>query len=329
MEDAVRRRLEFLSLRGRHVLVGVSGGSDSTALLLLLRELRDEFSLQLTAAHLDHGWRAESAEDAAWVSRLCKRIDVPLAGERVDLPALAAQAGKGLEECARDVRREFLKSAALRSDATAVALGHTADDQAETILHHVIRGSGLRGAAGMRASSELTPELPLVRPLLELTRPQLRQWLGGRGQDWRDDTTNFDAAHTRNRIRHVLLPLLRAEFNPQVDSALQRLSRQVADALAVVEGLAAAHLQAALLEESEQVVRLDASRLPVDSRHLLREVGVLLWRRRNWPLQGMTYEHWDRLASLLADGSAEASLSLPGGLQASRSGTLIRIERPS
>lgn len=218
--DFIRRHQLFAP--GERVLVAVSGGADSTALLHLLVRLVPEWSLSLAAAHLDHGIRPEGRRDAAWLTALCATLDVPLTVERCAVPAVARAAGQGLEEAGREARRSFLRRVAAAQGCTAIALGHQRDDQAETVLHRLLRGSGATGLAAMWPRSG-----PFVRPLLEIPGATLRAWLAGQGIGWCEDTSNQDPAFTRNRIRHQLLPLLR-EFNPEVAAALARLGSRLA-----------------------------------------------------------------------------------------------------
>lgn len=215
-------REQHLVAPGDRVLVALSGGADSVALLHLLHALAPTFPLTVLAAHLDHGLRPESSADAAFVRELCAGLGVVLVEGRVDVPALAAERRRGLEETARAVRRRFLRQEALRLDCAAVALGHHRDDQAETVLHRLLRGSALSGLAAMRPRSA-----PFIRPLLAFSRQQLREFLTGRRLPFVEDVSNSDLAFTRNRIRHRLLPLLR-QFNPRIEEHLSRFSHRLA-----------------------------------------------------------------------------------------------------
>jgi tRNA(Ile)-lysidine synthase len=203
---------------GCRVLVAVSGGADSVALLCLLNEAAAEFSLSLEAAHLDHSLRSESGEDAAFVQALCARLDIPLTTERRDVAGKARAQKGNLEEVAREERREFLRSTARAKGCSLIALGHHRGDQAETFLLRLLRGAGPAGLSGMRPLSA-----PFVRPLLRFGRAEILDYLSHIGMAWREDASNSDLSLTRNRIRHELLPLLR-EFNPNIERRLDDLS---------------------------------------------------------------------------------------------------------
>jgi tRNA(Ile)-lysidine synthase len=320
--------LDDLNVRSAGVLVAVSGGADSMALFRGLHALRAEFNLTLAAAHLDHGLRgADSAADAEWLAQQCRLRDVPIAVEREDVAARAAEARGGIEETARRVRYAFLLRAAREHHCEFVAVAHTADDQAETILHHIVRGTGLAGLRGMPVSRTLGEGVRLIRPLLRVTRADVEHYLRGIGQPFRDDLTNVDPRFTRNRMRHELLPLLRNEFNPQIGEVLRTLGTQAEEAQAVVERAAAALLDKALADASPELARLDCRALEGEPRHLVREVLRLFWRRQGWPDGGMTFEHWDAAASL-ATGAAREALTLPGGIRCFLRGHLLVVEAP-
>jgi len=207
-----------LAAPGDRILIALSGGADSVALLHLFLAAAPHLGLTLAAAHLDHAIRMESNRDALFVRDLCERAGVPLLCERQDIPALAKKLRSGLEETGREARRRFLADCAARLNCDHIAFGHHRDDQAETVLHHLLRGSGISGLAAMRPSSGR-----LIRPLLAFSRAQLRDYLASRGENFREDESNSDPTFTRNRIRHAILPEL-ALLNPRVDVALATLA---------------------------------------------------------------------------------------------------------
>jgi len=192
---------------GDRVAVAVSGGSDSVALLLLLTELAESLGLQLCVAHFDHRWRPESAADAAWVAALAQKLALPFClGRAPDAPPPGNR-----EQVARRLRYAFLHSLLASGDATRIATGHTADDQAETVLLRLLRGAGATGLAGILPARDGTT---VVRPLLFARRQELRHWLQARRQAWREDPSNVALDRRRNLLRHRFLPELEAAFNP-------------------------------------------------------------------------------------------------------------------
>jgi len=316
-----------LLARGQAVVAGVSGGADSVALLAVLRELADlpERAYRLTAAHLDHGLRDGSADDAEFVAQLAAGWGIPCLVERRDVSAAAAAGACGIEEAARRVRYEFLAEAAERSGATAVAVGHHADDNVETILYRIARGTHLRGLAGIPAKRALAGgAVELVRPLLAARREQIEAFCRRRALAWRTDRTNADTGYRRNFIRHEVLPLLRRGLNERVDDALLRLAAAASDAEAHLAARGAAAARRARREETPGTVALDADALaaepPVVQAYALRTV----LERLGVPMGRVTAERLAAATALL--GSApRAALDLPGGFAARRQGAELVI----
>jgi tRNA(Ile)-lysidine synthase len=319
----VRRQLAVLGLVGRGV-VAISGGPDSVALLRALLVFREEGVVgPLVVAHLNHQMRGvESDADEAFVKQLCAG-GLQWRGTRIDVPEEARRRGTGLEETARTVRYEWLASVAAEVGAAWVATGHTADDQAETVLHRLLRGAGLRGLSGIPLRRPLTAGVELVRPLLSVRRGEVLCYLQSLGQDWREDRSNADLRHTRNRLRHELLPLLAEQYNPGIVPLLCRLAEQADEVCRAAEEEAAGLVQAAELPRAGTLLILEAACLEQAPRRLVREALRLLWRREDWPLGGMGFADWDRAAAA-ALGEA-AAVDLPGGIHVRRSGRVVQL----
>ena len=210
----------FPQIRGKRVLVAASGGADSTALALALKDLGCDVAL----AHVHHGIRGRAADaDARFVAALAKKMGVPFFLGKFDVPAAAKKRGESLEMAARRVRRDFLAATAKREQIRFVATGHTADDQAETVLMRIARGTSISGLAGIPYVSK-HGGATFVRPLRDATRKQVVDFLKSRRQPWREDASNADDFAMRNRVRHEILPLLEQRLNPAVRQALLRLA---------------------------------------------------------------------------------------------------------
>jgi tRNA(Ile)-lysidine synthase len=197
------------------VVVGLSGGGDSVALLDAMVTLQERGGVRVIAAHLDHGLRPDSADDAAFCRSLCERLGVTFRSAVADVRARAASERGGIEQAARSARYEFLRAVRRETGAAAIAVAHTRDDQAETLLLRLLRGAGATGLGGMRPRRGR-----IVRPLLGISRAEVRAHLRERGLAWREDPTNTDLKRVRNRIRHELLPYLEARFNPALREGL-------------------------------------------------------------------------------------------------------------
>jgi tRNA(Ile)-lysidine synthase len=258
----VRDSVRELTDPGAPCLIAVSGGPDSVALAAALCELSDQLPLELAVAHLDHAIRERSADDAEWVGELAARLELPFICERLDVPALKRRGGATLEEAARRARYAFLERAAAEWGATCVFTGHTADDQAETVLFRILRGTGLAGLAGIprvRPISVSSPEVSLVRPMLECTRLDVLTFLDARGLDSLEDETNTDTeGQARARIRHELLPQLSESWNPELRAAINRLASSARQAQEALEDMAADRIDRAgpWIEEDGGTLRL-------------------------------------------------------------------------
>lgn len=251
------------------LLVGVSGGADSLALLVGLESL----GYNLVVAHLDHGLRPESAEDAAFVQALAENRGLPFVSARMDVAQYAEDQGQSIEEAAREARYRFLFDQARQLDAQAVAVAHHADDQVETVLMHFLRGAGLPGLSGMdqrRILENYDPEIPLVRPLLGIWREEIEAFVAKAGLDPRVDVSNRDTSFFRNRLRHVLLPELET-YNPQIRQVLHRMSEVLGKEDAFLQLLAEDAWEACFIKESPGRVQLDLA--------ATRELHTALQRR--------------------------------------------------
>lgn len=308
---------------GSRVLVAVSGGADSLALLLLLHHVAGRLDLHLEAAHLDHGLRQASGDDARFVARFCAGLGIPLAMERRDVAAIAAGRRGNLEEVAREERRDFLLSTARLRSCQWIALGHHADDQAETFLMRLLRGSGVAGLAGMQIVSA-----PLVRPLLPFRHAELVAYLEEEQVSWREDASNLDTRFTRNRIRHDLLPLL-ATYNANIPIQLAGLCEQLQEDNAFWSEL--------VTQELARCGGWQDDVFSLDCRHLLAVAPALASRlvraaleQVRGDLRGLTAGHVADVLKLAAAGSSQGELDLPGAWVARRYERLnFRQERPA
>lgn len=319
-----------LQLQG-DLLLAVSGGADSMALLRGMLELQGESPHRLAVAHFNHRLRGEESDrDEQWLVQACADLGLECIVGTAEGARTGQDSTAGVEEAARNARYHFLQKTALARGFDTIAVAHTKDDQVETVLHHLMRGTGIAGLRGMPSRRELSPKtehhpaLSLVRPMLAITRRQTVDFLATRSQVYREDPSNADTRFTRNRIRHELLPLLEQSFNPQVREALHKLAVQATELQGTLGQLVGRLLSAALVDVGEDHARLDCSGLREQPRHLIRECFVELWKQQNWPRKRMTYEHFDRLADIVLTGGAA---TLPGNIAAERRGELVVLRR--
>ena len=288
------------------VVVAVSGGPDSTALLHALATLRSELGIRLVAAHLNHGFRgAESEGDAAYVRALCDGLGISNYCEYVDVPALCRRRHLSAQAGAREVRHAFLRRVATGVGARWIALGHNRDDRIETVLLNVLRGSGLDGLVGLAAS-----EPPLFRPLLEVSRAEIEAYCTSHSLHPRHDSSNDKTDYRRNRLRAELLPHLASYYNHCVGDSLLRLSDIAAADTELLNELARNSLQSVTRSDSDAERVLDAealARLPLALRRRVLRAAIEAVRG---DLHDVSMEATERILNALATERSEV-VSLP------------------
>jgi tRNA(Ile)-lysidine synthase len=313
---------------GSGVVVGVSGGADSLALLHSVCRLAPQLGWTVIAAHLDHGLREESAAEAEWVAEQARDWGADPIRRWMEVRALAAKRRLSLEAAGRAARYEFFAGVARERACRVVAVGHTADDQAETVLLNLLRGAGLAGLAGMHPCRPLAPELPgvmLIRPFLTVWREEILAYCEAHGLTPLQDPSNHSMEFARNRIRHQLLPLLAREFNPAIRRHLIELAVQ-----ARTEAGWRAAQAAELLDQARQAS--NPGTLTLDTLVLRDNPGLAADALRVGfaclaaPEHSLDRRATGRLLRLLQpDGPPRTDLG--GGWTAEREGNLLRIGR--
>lgn len=316
MLERVRKTITRYNMlpRGSRVAVAVSGGPDSVCLLHVLVELAPAFEASLSVAHLNHQLRgAESDEDERFVAGLAVGMGLPFFRANADIAA----AKDNLEQAGRRARRAFF--AGLKADR--VALGHTRDDQAETVLFRLLRGSGLRGLAGIYPVT--AGDIGYIRPLIDVTRAEVVEFLRARGIEWREDSSNLDPRFARNRIRRSLLPQLARDWNPRICESLAQLASLAHDEerwwRSYIDDLSAG-----ILVERAGGIEVRASALaalpPAVGRRLIRRAIAQV----KGDLRRLEFAHVERVLDLAAQGEGDGRLRLPG-LDVRRSFDWIRV----
>ncbi len=310
LESGVAQALRGLGhpCAGERVVAGLSGGADSVALLHVLAALGRHRGFEVVAAHLDHGLRPESAADAAFCRDLCATLAIPFRTVRVDVAARRRADGGGLEEAARRERHAFLRRVKDEEGASWIALAHTRDDQAETVLLRLLRGAGALGLSAMRPRAD-----DLLRPMLAVSRRDVLDHLAARSLTWREDASNADVGIARNRVRHELIPYLERHFNPAVRDALARSATLLADDADVLAAAATNALIVTALRSASRAVGRSTVRRALQHAGGLRGVGL---------------KHVDAILDLAAtDAPSGRRVALPGGREAVFHFDEVRIGR--
>ena len=297
---------------GDRVVVAVSGGPDSVCLLAVLQELSPKLDLKLQVAHLDHMFRGEgSAADARFVEKLARELGIPATIERIDVPRFCAERGLSAQAGAREARYAFLEQVARSCGANKIATGHTADDQAETLLMRLLRGAGLAGLSGIPPKRGT-----IVRPLIEATRNEVLAYLHERELGFATDPSNDQPLYTRNRIRYEVLPVL-ARFNPSVSGTLAAEAALLRDEDEALDAFVAP-LLAGLLTSDDCGVRIDRARftglLPGVRRRVLRaaveQLGV--------PGEGLSAVRTTEALGFMESAQTGRTMELSPGLELAR-----------
>lgn len=317
--------------RGDSVLCAVSGGPDSVALLRVLKELSLEWPLSLSALHVNHGLRgAESDADASFVGTLCRQLEVPL---HVRSRQLEVARGQNLQDRARRVRYRFLFETAV-AGGSVVATGHNLQDQAETLLLKLARGSGPTGLSGIFPAREIFPHQPeerpvrMVRPLLERDREEIVDFLERRGQPYREDSSNRNLRYDRNWVRHHLIPDLRTRLNPSLIPTLGRTARLFQEVREFLEDEGRKAFESCRETQDRRAgeVRLKVETLRGLAPVLRKEVIRHAVRTCKGDLRNLGLEHVDRVLELVS-GRSGRRVHLPGEIEASLEFDHLRLAR--
>lgn len=315
---------EELVQAGDWVVIACSGGPDSLALLHIMWRLRPELGIKLAAAHVDHMLRGTAAQaDAQFVRDFCDRLQLPCHLAVVDVPARVKASGQSVEEAGRELRYRFLRQVAAHyGPTTKIAVGHNLDDQAETVLLHLLRGAGSQGLGGM---APRTPD-GIIRPLLEMTRQDIEIYCRENDLTPRRDITNWDLAYTRNKIRWELLPLLKDHYNPAISRLLAQTAQVLRDEHAYIAATAARVVPALVTVEADGAVELSLVRWRRLHPALQREVMRLAVGKIIPSLKGITFTH---VETLLAMGrrNGVARYTLPGPVYVQTAYGRMRLDR--
>lgn len=320
VEVAFHRAAAVLFDRSRKTVIAVSGGGDSVALLHLVARLAPRRRPELVVAYLDHALRRGSGADARFVTRLAGSLGLPSLVEKQSVRA-AKRKDESLEEAARRVRRAFLVHAAEAVGAEVIATGHTLDDQAETILMRLARGAGPSALAAMAAAGPG----PFVKPLLGIERDALRVWLKKERLPFRDDPSNQSLAFDRNRVRHLVVPILANALNPAAARHLVEAAARLREDAALLDMLARERFEASSAQRATGLT-LDASTLASLPHPLAARVARIALAAAGCDPRRISSRHVEALLGLVRPGPG-SSLDLPNGIVSRRRGRLVEFRR--
>ncbi|MBI5827492.1 MAG: tRNA lysidine(34) synthetase TilS [Deltaproteobacteria bacterium] len=300
---------------GETVAVAVSGGVDSVVLLHALMEAAKVLPLKLVVCHLNHNLRGrESERDLAFVRELSKRLGLRFVGARLKAGELSGRKGASLQALARTKRYEFLENSAKRHGAGKIALGHTLDDQAETVVMRLIKGSSLKGPCAIPPVSG-----PFIRPLIETSREDIEGFAADNGIEYVLDSSNSSDKYLRNDIRHNLMPLLKREYNPNVAATLSRVATALRLDEEYMDASARVGLEKALVSTGRGPVVIDCAALLRLHPALINRAFLIAARSLGSDAEaGFTSVHLDSFRALVSGDRPNASIDLPGGLRALR-----------
>lgn len=310
------------------VIVGVSGGADSVALLHVLYALASDKNrnYEIIVAHANHHLRADAANDAKFVQKLSQSLGVKCVVENLDVTNRAAHDKQGTEQAGRTLRYEFFRRLGAKLEAQTVALAHHADDNVETILFRILRGTGLRGLGGMSASRELGDSgVQIVRPLLDMRRSEIIAYCREYNLAWCEDHTNLDTTYRRNFLRHELLPLVRQRVNSDTDAAVLRLGTLAAQTEAYLTAQAETLLAQSISHEQADRILIDTTIFATDDL-IVRQTAIrLVLERLGAPQRDLTAEHFESIDRLITTGGV--AVNLPKGFEARTRGNQLLIVR--
>ena len=314
---------QMLSLKDS-VLVTVSGGPDSVALLQVLCRLKSKWQLRIGVAHLNHQLRPEESDtDAAFVRSLAKEMGLQIHEDSQDVAAYAAENKLSVETAGRKVRYAFFETVAQAHGYTKIATGHTRDDNAELVLMNLLRGAATRGLSGIPPVRDQR----IIRPMIQTSKNEILSFLKKNGQAFRIDASNNDPVYLRNRIRNELIPFLARSFNPDINDALDRLSQVMKNEEAYLAGQADAALAACLIRTNRESLVLSLQALSTLHPALLNRVIRQALEQVKGDLKRISLVHLKNIMSFCFDRPSGQSLDLPGQIRVYKHGEQLEIKR--
>lgn len=296
----VRQTIQGYDMLARkdRVIVGVSGGPDSVSLIYILNGLKKELDILLYVAHLNHTLRGqESDKDMEFAIDLAKKLELPISTDCIDVASCAKKEQLSLEECARDVRYNFFVRIAEKVNANKIAVGHTKDDQSETVLMRLLRGSGAQGLCGIPPVRK-TDGLYIIRPLIEVWKKDIAVYLKDNKITARQDSSNESMDYFRNRVRHHLLPVIK-EYNPNIKETLSNMAENLCDDFEYINIMAKNKFISCAVKNRCGKITIDIKKLSKYHTAIQKQVLRLAISEIEGSLNGVEFRHWKELEDLI------------------------------
>ena len=254
MEQAVLKTIEKYNLidAGDKIVLGVSGGPDSLFMLDILNKIKEQLQIEIIVAHVNHMIRVEADEEEQFVKAFCEEIGVDFYSKRIEVEKYANNNKIGIEEAGRKIRYEFFEEICNKVGANKIAIAHNKNDKVETIIMHALRGSGISGLQGIQPKTN-----KIIRPIIEIERQDIEKYCKQQNLEPRIDKSNFDNTYTRNRIRNIVIPYIKEEFNPNILETMTRLSEVITEENAFLNKLVEIEYKKIVLGTTEQQISLD------------------------------------------------------------------------
>lgn len=255
MIDAVLKTIEKYNLieANDKIVLGVSGGPDSLFMLDILNNLKEKLHIELVVAHINHKLREEADSEEEFVKEFCKKINVEFYSKRIEVEEYANNNKIGLEEAGRKIRYEFFEEVLNKTCSNKIAIAHNKNDKVETMIMHILRGSGISGLQGIQAKTNNK----IIRPIIEIDREEIEKYCKEQKLEPRIDKSNFDNIYTRNKIRNIVIPYIKQEFNPNFIETMTRLSEVITEENEFLNKLTMGEYKNILIQQNEKEITLD------------------------------------------------------------------------
>jgi tRNA(Ile)-lysidine synthase len=315
--DKIKSTIQRYNLLQKHdsVLVGLSGGPDSVVLLYTLYALKKEYLLDIHIAHMDHKFRGEESKaDAEFCEELAESLKLDISLGEADVPRIASEKGISAEEAARQERYDFFRRVILKKNIKKLAVGHNKDDQAETVLMRAIRGSGMTGLGGMSPVRNMR-DFTVVRPLIEVSRKEIEQFIKENNLKFRHDSSNDKVIFTRNKVRHELMPRLEKDFNPNIKEVLVNMAENLREENDFLEKFAKRKFRSMSKKSAAGEIKIDIKKFKRQSGAIKKRIVRSALEELKGNLRRFTYQHWKEVEDLINGRPTNSVVDLPGGIE--------------